>query len=106
MLSSYVKDNQKSWGSYVNHVACAIRTARHEVTGYTPFYLNFGREMVLFGGNHVNKKPVLSFEDRGKYGNSLVKLSEISKLYGRNSIRRTGRAKHGTICVRGMNLLA
>lgn len=26
-----------------------MRSARQEVTGYSPFYLNFGREMVLTG---------------------------------------------------------
>lgn len=52
MLSSYVKDNQRDWDKWLPKVACAIRTARSESTGLTPFFVNFGREMILRGSDH------------------------------------------------------
>lgn len=47
MLRAFVQDNQRDWDKILPQVSCAIRTSRHEVTGYTPYFVNFGREMVL-----------------------------------------------------------
>ena len=49
MLSAYVKNNQRHWDKYLPSVTCALRTLRHDVTGFTPFFINFGREHVLSG---------------------------------------------------------
>lgn len=61
MLSSYVKDNQRDWDIWLPKVACAIRTSRSESTSMTPYFINFGREMVLRGPDHV--PPVLDTQD-------------------------------------------
>lgn len=53
MLSSFVRDNHRAWATLLPKVACAARTAVHESTGATPFFVNFGREMVLDGRDHV-----------------------------------------------------
>lgn len=52
MLASYVKDNHKSWSVYLHKVACAMRTAVHEVTNCTPYFINFGREHIISGKLH------------------------------------------------------
>lgn len=49
MLASYVADNQRNWDKYLQKVTCCIRTSKHEATGYTPFFINFGREILLSG---------------------------------------------------------
>lgn len=49
MLSSFVKSNHRKWDVYLQSVACAIRSSRHEVTGYSPYFANFGREKVNSG---------------------------------------------------------
>lgn len=49
MLSSYIKDNQRNWDVNLSKIGRAIRTSKHEVTGYTPFFALFGREQVLYG---------------------------------------------------------
>lgn len=48
-MASYVNDNHKDWDKYIPHIAHAIRTAVHEVTGRTPSYLFFGRETSVHG---------------------------------------------------------
>lgn len=48
-IASYVQDNHKEWDKYLAHVAHALRTAVHEVTGKTPSYLFFGRETSVHG---------------------------------------------------------
>lgn len=54
MIRSYVKDDNRKLDVHLAKFACAIQTARHELTGFTPYYLNFGREFrpsgTLFGG--------------------------------------------------------
>lgn len=52
MLASYVRDNHKTWSLYLPKVACAIRTAVHEVTNCTPYFINFGREYIVSGNLH------------------------------------------------------
>lgn len=54
MLASYVKDNHRTWDRFLPKVACAVRTAVHEVIGMTPYFANFGREMTLEGTQYPN----------------------------------------------------
>lgn len=62
MLSSFVKDKQRDWDVLLPKVACAMRTSRSESTGLTPYFINFGREMVLRGPDHV---PPLNQQQEG-----------------------------------------
>lgn len=39
MLSSYVKGSHRNWDKNLVAVSCALRTARHETTGYSLYYL-------------------------------------------------------------------
>lgn len=52
MLSCYVAQNQRQWCKLLPKVACAIRTATHEVLKLTPFFVNFGREHVISGNQY------------------------------------------------------
>lgn len=49
MLTSYVGENHKSWDKYLPKIGWAIRSAKHEVTGMTPNFINFGREISISG---------------------------------------------------------
>ncbi|KAK9680262.1 hypothetical protein QE152_g39225 [Popillia japonica] len=39
-------DDQRDWDIYLPQFAFAINTTRHETTGFTPAFLNFGRQLV------------------------------------------------------------
>lgn len=52
MLSSYVQDNHQTWDKVLPSVSCAIRTLVHEATGYTPYFVNFGREHIISGEDY------------------------------------------------------
>lgn len=54
LISSYVKENQRRWDKELTKLAFAIKTAVHEVTGYSPAYINFGRELARSGKEHLN----------------------------------------------------
>lgn len=63
MISSYVADQHNTWDKNIAKLGFALRTAKHEVTGHTPAFLNFGREIFLSGKVHGtpedgNKVPV------------------------------------------------
>lgn len=59
MLSSFVGDHQRTWESLLQKVACAIRTSKHVATALTPYFVNFGHEIVLRGDHHLDP----SFKD-------------------------------------------
>lgn len=72
MLAMYVKDNQRKWDENLPAIfTCAIRTCKSETTGYSLFYINFGREYIPIGDHYKyqlteigNKKSVTSVEQR------------------------------------------
>ncbi|KAK9686546.1 hypothetical protein QE152_g37109 [Popillia japonica] len=43
---AHVGDDQRDWDIYLPQFAFAINTTRHETTGFTPAFLNFGRQLV------------------------------------------------------------
>lgn len=53
MISCYVGDNQRKWDAHLAAIGCAIRTAKSEVTGYSPFLVNFGRTYVQHGKEYT-----------------------------------------------------
>lgn len=52
MLSCYVGDNHREWDAQLAKISCAISTAKHEVTGQSPYFVNFGRNYILHGKTH------------------------------------------------------
>ncbi|XP_076299573.1 uncharacterized protein LOC143218325 [Lasioglossum baleicum] len=46
MLSQYIGRSQRTWDEYCPEVAFAYNTAQHSAMGYSPAYLNTGRELV------------------------------------------------------------
>lgn len=53
MIASYVNSDQRRWDESLSKFGCAIRTAVHEATGCTPYFINFGREQILNGREHT-----------------------------------------------------
>lgn len=49
MISSYVGLNHKKWDMCLSQLACAYRTAKSEVTEKSPYFINFGSEMIVDG---------------------------------------------------------
>lgn len=45
MLSSYVSEDHRQWDKQLAKIGAAVRSARHEVTGMTPNFIMFGREV-------------------------------------------------------------
>lgn len=88
MLRAYVGNNHRQWDKEVPKLGYALRSARHDTTGYTPAYLNFGREL------HLNLRPShrreateegkeeegrLCVADPSDYGKKLQALQKVYK---------------------------
>lgn len=81
MLSAYVEDNHRKWDECLAELGCAYRSARHEVINATPYFVNFGQEMITHGNEYTSRLD--SDEDTksrnvDKAGN-LLKLREFVK---------------------------
>lgn len=56
MLGMYVSENQRIWDKSVAKIACALGTAILDTTQQSPYYVNFGRNMVLSGDEYLAKE--------------------------------------------------
>ena len=45
MIAQYCEDNHKKWDENLASIMLAMNSAKHQSTGFTPAYLNFGHEL-------------------------------------------------------------
>lgn len=89
VISSYIDGNHRNWSDNLSHIACSVRTAKSETTRFTPYYVNFGREMI------VNGKEYELLRNKSMLGNDINtasldwKCQGIAKLHEKikNNIR-------------------
>lgn len=55
MIASYVQDQHTAWDENLAKIVCAIRTSKSEATHETPYFVNFGRSMVLSGKDFARR---------------------------------------------------
>ena len=60
VLAERLQDGQDTWDLHLNQVLAAIRFNVSEATGYTPYYLLYGRDVVLPLDNLL--KPRLKYQ--------------------------------------------
>lgn len=81
MIRCYLKDNHRKWAEKIAALACALRTARSEVTGYTPHFVNFGREICLSGKDYeTNASSETTDENLRKIGFQKLFLDVQNRL--------------------------
>lgn len=47
MIAKYTAGHPNDWDKQLGFIATAYTSADHDSTGYTPFFLSYGREMQL-----------------------------------------------------------
>lgn len=81
VMRSYIYENLKHWDKNIKEIQVALRTATNIVTGYTPFYLDRGREFTISGSDYIlnefddEKINQNIIENRAKSLNNLAKVT-------------------------------
>ncbi|XP_072393875.1 uncharacterized protein [Diabrotica undecimpunctata] len=90
-IRSYI-DNHRDWDKHIHEIRQAINTAKHEVTQYTPAFLNFARHVPL-SGNYYGQVPNDPADieilpgDRNSYASEVKGLTEVFSVVRRNLSR-------------------
>nr|CAI5866728.1 unnamed protein product [Callosobruchus analis] len=71
MIAMYVSDNHRTWDENLHKIGCALRTSTHETTRLTPYFVNFGRNMMLSGDDY-KVGPLLDVEDGTQLGENKI----------------------------------
>lgn len=56
------QSDHRDWDDSVQDIARAIRTSVHESTGYTPYFVNFGRNMVSSGSEYDHLRDLAEYD--------------------------------------------
>lgn len=80
-IGCYIDGNHKTWDKKLPKIRSAINTAKHEITGYSLSYLNFGRHVPLCGSYYGKIPGDKDFEimpgDRDQYAVEIDFLSDV-----------------------------
>lgn len=82
-IRSHLKGgNQKSWDDNLQQVAMAIRTAVHESTDFTPFFVNFGRNYINSGEEYMRIRETTGevSDDPSALNNEMQEINEQVRL--------------------------
>lgn len=58
-IRSYIGNNHRDWDKNISKIGCALRTAFHGTTKFTPFFLNYGFQMSTSGNSYKTKDVLL-----------------------------------------------
>lgn len=56
-IASYVSNDHRTWDQNLSEIQCALNTAVHEGTKFSPYFLMHGREMVIDGTLYNSPNP-------------------------------------------------
>ena len=84
LIMSYIEEDERYWDLELSKVACALRTAKIEATRKTPYFVNFGFEMIDDGRQYAlqrNRMFLTDSEDSedDEDGNRYFNRKEIAK---------------------------
>ena len=94
MLRTLPETKKSRWAEHLNHVVHAYNCTRHESTGYSPFFLLFGRHPrlpvdLMFGiEGHINHENHSQYVEKWRRA-----LTEAYELAGKKSSEVGARAK-------------
>lgn len=83
-ISTFIDNDHRSWDTQIPKIQFAINSAVNEVTGYSPSFLVFGRELVTCGSHYsdADLEGHIVFTPRDAYAENFGYLSKIfDKVY-------------------------
>lgn len=58
-VRAFLDDTHKDWDLNIAKIGCAINSAVHESTKFSPYSINFGYSMIMSGTEHTNLDKIL-----------------------------------------------
>lgn len=103
-VSTFIVNDHRTWDTNMSKIQFALNSAVNEVTGFTPSFLVFGRELVNCGSHYLDPdlgKNII-FTPRDDYAENLGALQKIfdkvqlslNKAHSRNSTNYNLRRKN------------
>jgi transposase InsO family protein len=77
-IRCYITESHDRWDENLAQIGAAMRSAVHCSTGYSPYFLNFGREMILDGKTY-EVSDLLEQQDRNEELETLKEVRERAK---------------------------
>lgn len=115
IISSYLSDQHRKWDQYLPEVMFAINSSLHSSTGFSPAYLNFGREprapktYYAERNNGENASPpdtcvwsrhLLKLKELREVAESKLSKASAKQTYYYNLRRRDAKYKVGDLVLR------
>lgn len=91
-IRAYLKDeaNHRRWDVHLNEIACAMNTAKHSSTNFSPFFVLFGMHMCTSGKDYVatqeQETPTIDHSEQMSNIRALV-AKNLQKNYQQNKRR-------------------
>lgn len=79
-IRSYISDNHKHWDKHLKEIQVALRTATNVVTGYTPFYLDRGREFMISGTDYILHEFDIEKQTTDRIENRAQSLKQLATI--------------------------
>lgn len=77
-VSTFIGQDHRAWDLMISQIQFALNSAVNEVTGYTPAFLVYGRELVVCGSHYVDAESEdVIYQPRDSYAENLGCLSGI-----------------------------
>lgn len=103
-VSTFIENDHRTWDTNISKIQFALNSAVNDVTGYTPSFLVFGRELVSCGSHYIDPdlQDNIVFAPRDSYAENLGALQKIFdkvqlaliKAHSRNSTNYNLRRKN------------
>ena len=87
MLKTVVNEERNDWDEHLPYVVAAYRQTRHESTGYTPFFLMYGRQALVPLDIQVGLPKEQFYQCSSEYGVWLRQTLEHAYQLARNHLR-------------------
>lgn len=85
-LRCFCNDNHRHWDAHIPELQHALRTATNEVTGYTPYFLVFGREIVTQPSDY--EIAAENFSSADSYSTSHMSMLEDRTNHFQEALKR------------------
>lgn len=91
MISQYVKQDHKNWDKFLCEICFAYNTAKSDSTGFTPAFLNHGRELTHPGALHMEGNNPSARTTRRKQLSELEEAITLARQNLAQSFQRQSR---------------